>query len=565
MKLIRIIVIFLFSQIVLWSNEKIDNLASNIATPLYNVYHSNVIELIEQYIKKNPNIEAVKIYDTMIDHTTLVYYKQNDKFVYKIDKEFPKNINLPKRVSTASITKNNQKIGILSIYYNSKFGKEYLTKDESKYLNTKKTILMCINPNNLPLEKIENNTHIGFTSEIIKIISKNINIPIKLIDTNSWQESLQFIKDKRCDILSLAQKTKKTDQYLNFTESYVDTSIAIATRTNEPFIDNINQISEKKFAIKRYFLYEKLQKKYPKLDLIEVDTIEDGLKKVEDGLVYGYIDSSVLLNYEIQRRHIGTLAISGSFKENLHLGIASRDDEPLLVTILQKALNSITQEQKEKIYKKWITIKVERIKVIDYSLVYKVVISSIIIILFFLYWIRKIVKINKELEVAKKQIEKLAITDKLTGLFNRVKTDEIIENNIEIYKRYNQDMTLAILDLDHFKSVNDTYGHQVGDEVLKDIANILQQNIRKTDHIGRWGGEEFIIIYPKTNKKDGFALAQKIRTSIESYEFVNAGKQTASFGITSLNQNDTFETMLKRADDALYIAKKNGRNKVEVL
>ncbi len=162
------------------------------------------------------------------------------------------------------------------------------------------------------------------------------------------------------------------------------------------------------------------------------------------------------------------------------------------------------------------------------------------------------------------ELEKLAITDRLTQAYNRIKFEEIIGREIEMFKRHNQLLSMAMLDIDHFKEVNDTYGHLVGDYVLKTIANIVRENIRKIDYLVRWGGEEFMVIAPEADLERIRELAERIRTVIEGYSFDKVGKVTVSFGITQFKKDDTEDSFIKKADDALYKAKANGRNRVEV-
>lgn len=563
-KMIKIIfVFFLLFQFTFAHDEKIKALASTIATPFYNVYNNNVIELLDQYVQKNPEIQAIKIFDTLIEKNSIVYYKIGDMYISEIDKDFPSNLELPTRASSVKIVKNQKTIGVLTLYYSTKVGDETLTKEESEYLNNKKTIRMCVDPNWLPFEKIENGKHIGLTSEIIKLFAQNLKIPIVLVPTTNWQESLDFAQNRKCDILSLVSRTPERERYMDFTTPYIDAPIVLATRNGIPFIDNLQQIIDKQIGVvKGYSLHELLRTRYPNINLVEVDSIADGLEKVENGKLFGYLDNSIVLNYEIQKNHIGTLSISGKFENHFLLGLATRNDEPILLQIFQKAVKSVSQNDKEQIYKRWVSNKIEKIKVTDYSLVYQVTIFSILVLLIFVYWNRKIAKANKELEIAKKEIEKLAITDKLTGLYNRAKLDELLEIEIERCRRFNHDMAFCILDIDCFKSINDNFGHQVGDKVLIEIADLLIQSTRKIDFVGRWGGEEFIIICPETGKNGAFIFLENLREKIETYKFPNVGKITASFGLTLLEKDDDSIKIVKRADEALYEAKKNGRNKV---
>lgn len=189
---------------------------------------------------------------------------------------------------------------------------------------------------------------------------------------------------------------------------------------------------------------------YPTIKLVGVEDIRQGLRKVETGEVFGYLDNSLVLNYEIQRHYIDTLAISGKMDKQCEFRMATRNDEPQLNSIFQKAISSIPESKMDEIYKKWATNKIERIKVVDYSVAYKVLAISLFIITVFVYWNRKIANANHALEEAKKEIEKLATIDKLTGLHNRMKIDTLLEAEINRCKRYSICMTICILDVDFF-------------------------------------------------------------------------------------------------------------------
>ena len=169
-----------------------------------------------------------------------------------------------------------------------------------------------------------------------------------------------------------------------------------------------------------------------------------------------------------------------------------------------------------------------------------------------------------ERKLAEEELKRLATTDKLTGAYNRTKFKEIMVREIERVKRYNQPLSLIIFDIDRFKKVNDKYGHNAGDYVLRTISDIVGENIRKIDYFVRWGGEEFMIISSETNLKEAYALAERIREIIENYMFEGIGKVTISFGVTEFNEDDTQDSLIKRADDAMYEAKRKGRNRVEV-
>jgi len=171
-------------------------------------------------------------------------------------------------------------------------------------------------------------------------------------------------------------------------------------------------------------------------------------------------------------------------------------------------------------------------------------------------------EINKILDKKAKHFEKLANYDQLTDLPNRLFFQVYLKKAVKQTIENNLMMAVLMLDIDHFKSINDTYGHLIGDNVLQKISSIIQNMIRKTDFAARWGGEEFMILLPHTTLKNAVIVAEKLRTAIQKTKFANVNQVTASFGVV---ENQEFEDkifMIDRVDTALYEAKESGRNKV---
>jgi diguanylate cyclase (GGDEF)-like protein len=150
-----------------------------------------------------------------------------------------------------------------------------------------------------------------------------------------------------------------------------------------------------------------------------------------------------------------------------------------------------------------------------------------------------------------------------TGLHNRRKLDEVLNYEIERVHRYGGELSIALLDIDHFKHINDTYGHPAGDRVLATIASILRTGARNIDSVGRWGGEEFLVICPQTDLDGAAALADQLRLRVAGAEFPEVGHKTCSLGVATLARDESVATLLARADAALYRAKQAGRNRVE--
>ena len=166
----------------------------------------------------------------------------------------------------------------------------------------------------------------------------------------------------------------------------------------------------------------------------------------------------------------------------------------------------------------------------------------------------------------KQKLSDMAFRDGLTGLFNRRKFDSMLEEEIERAKRYGRGVSLIMIDIDHFKQFNDTYGHQKGDEVLATVAVILSERVRSNDLVSRYGGEEMSVILPETEVSNAAALAENLRETVNTEALQRAGVEiTISLGIAGYNNNNhTPQKLIQAADKALYQAKERGRNRVEV-
>ena len=162
-----------------------------------------------------------------------------------------------------------------------------------------------------------------------------------------------------------------------------------------------------------------------------------------------------------------------------------------------------------------------------------------------------------------RQLERLAVTDQLTGLYNRLRLDQTLEEERMRNVRYATNFCVLLLDVDKFKSVNDSFGHAVGDQVLVGIAAVLRAGVREVDVLGRWGGEEFMVVCPETSIEGALVLAEKLRIEIHARDFPQIGRKSASFGVAMFRSGETLPETIARADAALYRAKQDGRNRVE--
>jgi len=303
-----------------------------------------------------------------------------------------------------------------------------LSIEEKNYLASKKIINMCIDPDWMPLEKIDHGKHVGLSADFMQQISQKLKIPFKLIETKTWAESLDKIKNKECDILALTEKTPLRQKYLNFTTAYLTLPLVVATKIGEPFSDSFDSIMDEKLGIvKNYSQNELLKNKYPDIRLIEFDSMKEGLDHVNQEKIYGFLDNAMVLNHAIQTVHMmENITISGQFKEKNYLSIGSRNDEPLLNDILEKTLSSLDESTKNAFISKWSSIRYETNT--DYTLLVQMLFLGLVILSIFIYW-----NLLLKEEIKKKEIAQKLLQEKKEQL--RIAKEELETLNNSLEKR----------------------------------------------------------------------------------------------------------------------------------
>lgn len=266
---------------------------------------------------------------------------------------------------------------------------------EKEYLANRPEILMCVNPNWMPMESItKDGVHEGMAAEFMSIISQRIDKPIKLVPTNSFIATLNNSRQRRCDIISLAQETPERKEYLRFTDPFLSMPIVIATRSDRLFIDDINKFVDKTFVgIKGFAYLDTLKKRYPAITIIEVGDIEEGIEKVRSEEAFGLICSMPAMSYKIQQLRIADIKIAGKFDLNQELSLAVRNDAPLLFSIMEKAVASFSEDEKLSIYNKWVSVVIE--KTFDYTLIWKILAIFSVMLVAIFYWNRRLTLLNR--------------------------------------------------------------------------------------------------------------------------------------------------------------------------
>lgn len=283
--------------------------------------------------------------------------------------------------------------------------------------------------------------------------------------------------------------------------------------------------------------------RFVKLELGELNEndLSSNIDSLLDYYIEHHIDEVNLLElkacWEQLKNLIGEYRVNPS-KEKEHLAISLSDK------CWELADNIVSKNQNES------EKNISTIRLLTISFV-----LDFFIIIIFTFISKKYVRDNLEVSV---------LFDPLTKAYNRRYFTEVINHEIEKVRRSKGRFSLIMLDIDHFKSVNDIYGHTVGDHVLKEMVQVIKKNIRKYDIVSRIGGEEFTILLPNTEIEYAYGLAERIRKSIEEYKFIDDYNITVSLGITHYENGDTLDTILKRSDDALYTSKNSGRNRTSI-
>ena len=456
-------------------------------------------------------------------------------------------------------------------------GRLELTDDERAFIADNRQIRVGIDRDWFPFDFVnEDGMHDGIAAEYLEILSKRLGFKFEVETTRSWPDVLKMMQNRELDMLVMAANTPERSAYAHFTRPYLRSPMVIVTDSREDFLDGVRDLlGQKVVVVEGYASHEWLKGQHPELELELVTTTLEGLRKVAMGEAYAFVDNLASVSFLIKQQGLANLKISGQFPYSFDLAMGARSDWPLLRSILQKGLESITPQEHAEIYDNWVRLEYDYR--IDYSKVAPAfAVGLILMVLVMLYTLRlrglhqRLQDANVHLQIAEEklikqnqELERLSITDKLTGAFNRHKLDDSLQDLVEVAHRYDRPLSAVLFDLDYFKTVNDTYGHQVGDKVLQRFVAIVKKNIRTSDLFGRWGGEEFLLICPETGVNDASDLANKLRMLMASEKFEPDFKQTVSAGVSQLKLEQTADQLISSCDKLLYRAKKSGRDRIQ--
>ncbi|MCG8617218.1 MAG: diguanylate cyclase, partial [Desulfobacterales bacterium] len=454
-----------------------------------------------------------------------------------------------------------------------------LTPGEKNFIKQHPVIRFRIRPDRPPFELVRNGKAAGLAVDYLSAIAEIAGFtPEFIVNDMPVRAAYDTVAGDRAefDTLAFSVKSKERAKRFTFGDAFLSYPMMIITHKEAPYIGKTSDLQNKRVAVEKGFLTNKwLKRDYPEIHIVPADTTKTALQMVNDKKVDAYVGNIAVANYMMTHGDMRQLKIvAPSDYGNIDYSFIAPREWPELITVLNKGYRSLPADFHTLTQQKWFSVQV--VERIDYRLLWQAVGGAGLVVAWILWWNRKLFaqkeKTEKalgqlqaaqvELKEKNEMLEKLSITDQLTSLYNRLKLDTVLEEEFQRSKRYGNVFGVIMTDIDRFKQVNDTHGHQVGDKVLTGFADLLVGTVRTVDTVGRWGGEEFLIICPETDRDGLLHLAENLRRVIAAHSFDTVGQVTASFGVTLYDGHPTVDAMISRADEALYLSKENGRNRV---
>ena len=501
--------------------------------------------IYEKYNSQNKTLEA------------LIYEGNTLKKLSKIDQNLLGNINYQtideiKRFYTLlGLNSSNNLFDTQNILFDK--NDILINENERKYLEDNSFALLVQN-NKIPFSFKTMDELVGveldFWNLISKKLSKSFNIE-EMINTEFINIFSDSIKGKF--IYSFEEDT--SSKYI-FSDPISKIPIAIATKNSVNYISDLSSLNNIKIGVLKDLKLSKLLKNdYPNITFEEINTINDGINKLNENKIFGLIDNFYTLSHSINQYKSNELKINNSLRYEISMRFQVEKENEKFIQLINKTISILSQKEKNNIFNNYQLISYQE----DFDFLYLIqfivpLLIVLVILIFFNYRLKNEVKVRKKIE---KELSKFANKDSLTNIYNRRKIEELCENELKRSERYNSNLSLIFFDLNDFKLINDLSGHHQGDDVLIKIADVVSNNIRSTDYFGRWGGDEFLIVLPHTDLLQTEKIIRTLENKISEINFnlKENLKVSCSFGLCQYAPKDTLDSLLKKADESMYTIK----------
>jgi len=465
-----------------------------------------------------------------------------------------------------------------------------LTPTQQQWVNAHPTIYACVEDTWAPFSyRNSNQALVGLSKDYLDTVTHNIGLKVVYRVYERWEDILKDTKAQKCDLLNGLYYTPKREKYIEYTIPYLQMKEYFFVRRGSPLVESLDDLKGKRVALVKGYAITEWLRAYddPTIEIDEKESITACLYAISTGESDVYIGDTPSARYNMEKHFISDIVISGINKERIErkLCMGVKKSYAPLAEILSKSIAHLSEQEHKRIREKWMSEIQPKINWVFIGVLLGVVTLVVLLVLLFNWRLRKLVKLktlelerlNGELEFKvqertqalqqlNEQLQRSANTDPLTGIYNRRYFFDISKKILADAQKEGRVMSIAMMDIDHFKKINDTYGHDVGDRVIQKSVEVIKAHLRSEDIFIRFGGEEFLLLMPHTPPKEAQKRCEEIRKSIEASRMIDEKTEvTMSIGLSFLHPDDRdIDQIVKRADNALYQAKRGGRNRVEL-
>lgn len=424
------------------------------------------------------------------------------------------------------------------------------------------TLFLC-NKTLPPMIYMIDNKPVGIIVDIAEALKNKMNFPVVCRSMN-WEQAQQFVLDDKADALFQINPSEERKKIYDFSDSLLESEFSIFVSYDKPGIYDIAGLKGLRVGVEKKGRPLQLLKQDMSIKTVPVVNIINGFNLLKEGKLDAVVVDRWVGSFVLAENQIENIRVTGLIEKSKS-AIAVKKGNTKLLEDINRALAEIKEDGTySEILNRWKRKQIV-FRTKDQIFKQKVILAAILCVLsvISIFTVLLLIEINKRKKI-NAELHIMATTDKLTGVINRRAIESVIDKEMYRKKRYDNPVSLLILDLDHFKEINDQYGHAAGDEVLSKVAETIESSLRSSDKVARWGGEEFVIVAANTNISDALILSHKICKEIESIDFENIRTVTASIGVAEYLSDEDFHQWYQRVDSALYSAKKEGRNRVVV-
>jgi len=427
-----------------------------------------------------------------------------------------------------------------------------ITQQERQWLADLPELTLCAESNWMPFSGQTNGSAEGITIDYAKAILDPLGLKYKWRGVTYWNQAHAMLLNQQCDLLAGVNMPLENSEGILYSKPFYTMPMVSATRNGEGLL-SISLRQGRVGIMAHHGIGRVIAGRYPGVQLRSVFSVEEGLRQVQNHELDAFIDAEASIVHTLQQSHISNIVIDASIQDSWDLSFLGNSDSSLLISLLERSMDQLDSQTRGEIASRWVAITYKG--PLTQENIERILFALALLLIFFGYRYYLVHKNNRILE-------NLAHNDALTKIKNRFSMQQQLELHINLAGRNGSPLSLIFLDIDNFKQINDKKGHQFGDQVLIAVCETLEQGLRVTDQLGRWGGEEFVVLLPNTDLEGATQVAEKLRLRLKHDAEHDFALPTCSFGVAQWQPGESEENLVARADNALYQAKYRGKDMV---